>query len=532
MLQRMIPRRASAALAGAAIAVGAGIVLAPAAQAGTVTVTVKCTLPAGQGEFEGPQDITVDLSPAQVEAGGKVKAKVTLGPSPANSTQDLDDINITPMIDLVMHGGATGAVTVTGPSRQVDIRNGQPVPIDPYEGEFFVPANADGKIEFTIARTRTLTEILGGLETPCEVTAGADKVVADVTAGASTGGPATVVGPTGSVYPGSTFALTGANWTPSATPSISLCDAQGGACSGAKLTAPGLAIDAGGKLSGDAALAASGVADGSYQIKVTDGAKEASTPLTVKAFVPTGPRELTATPNKGPVGTTVTLTGKNYKANRVITLQALDATGTNVGNYVTGPRSSLGGEWTGTFTVTDPRTASILAMEGSNATNGTTVPFTVNDDLVQTVSGSVLPGSLAMSQAGAGIDLGSVTLNGTEQTMSGALNQVTVVDARSGNLGWSLTGAVTDLKLADASASIPAGNVSWTPACAAAEGSPSAVVSGSAGSLASAAQLCSQNSAASGVTGGKFTADAAIAVRVPAYAKPGTYTGSLTLSLS
>lgn len=87
---------------------------AAAAAAGTVTPNVHCVLPAGQGEATGPQAMTVELSPAVVEPGGKVHAKVTLGPSPATSQIALEDVPTTISLDLAMSGGATGTVTVRG----------------------------------------------------------------------------------------------------------------------------------------------------------------------------------------------------------------------------------------------------------------------------------------------------------------------------------------------------------------------------------------------------------------------------------
>jgi len=107
-----------------------------------------------------------------------------------------------------------------------------------------------------------------------------------------------------------------------------------------------------------------------------------------------------------------------------------------------------------------------------------------------------------------------------------------VVDARSGNLGWSLTGTMTDLTTPEGG-KIPAGNVSWTPACAASESSPSAVVTGSAGPLGTtAATLCGQAADGAATTGGSFTADAGLTLTTPAFVTPGAYAGTLTLSLS
>lgn len=113
--------------------------------AATVTPTVHCTLPAGQGEATGPQEMTVELSPAVVAPGGKVHAKVTLGPSPATSGLSLEDVPTIPSLDLAMSGGATGTVTVRGAEFTMDIPSGTPIELPPYEGDFLVPASASGR---------------------------------------------------------------------------------------------------------------------------------------------------------------------------------------------------------------------------------------------------------------------------------------------------------------------------------------------------------------------------------------------------
>ncbi|MGR6997780.1 hypothetical protein ACU686_06100 [Yinghuangia aomiensis] len=83
-----------------------------------------------------------------------------------------------------------------------------------------------------------------------------------------------------------------------------------------------------------------------------------------------------------------------------------------------------------------------------------------------------------------------MTLNGEAQTVKTNLNQVTVLDARGGNLGWSLTGSMTDLVAANGTDKIPAGNLSWTPSCAAGTGSLSTVTNGTAGRSAPPRRRC------------------------------------------
>ena len=251
-------------------------------------------------------------------------------------------------------------------------------------------------------------------------------------------------------------------------------------------------------------------------------------PVTVA--VPVNRRTLTLNTTHGVEGDVITATGTGFRPNVDVQLGGWGYDMV-IDNVLV--RSGANGDISGRYTITGYEDT-ILAYEFYDDPATTVrVPFTIGGPekfAEQRITGSILPGSLAMSQAGSGIDLGSVTTSGSDQTITGALNQVTVVDTRTGSLGWALTATATDL--VDGAAEIQAEDMSWTPACAAGEGSPSTVVTGSAGPLGpTAATLCSQT-AAEGTTDGLFTADAALAVEIPAFATPGTYTGTITLSLS
>ncbi len=62
----------------------------------------------------------------------------------------------------------------------------------------------------------------------------------------------------------------------------------------------------------------------------------------------------------------------------------------------------------------------------------------------QKINITVNGGPLTMSREAGEVDLTPVTLNGTEQTATGSLKRVEVIDARGGSTGWSLTGTLTD----------------------------------------------------------------------------------------
>jgi alpha/beta hydrolase family protein len=147
------------------------------------------------------------------------------------------------------------------------------------------------------------------------------------------------------------------------------------------------------------------------------------------------------------------------------------------------------------------------------------------------VRGRIEAGALTATQGADGIKLSDVTLDGKPQTARGALNSVTVKDTRGSALGWELTGAVTDFT-SDTGGSIPGADLSWTPACAVADpASPSTAVAGSAGPVGTGALLCRQTAEPGTVTGGAFTADAALALALPAYLRAGHYTAELVLTL-
>ncbi|MEU8140022.1 hypothetical protein [Streptodolium elevatio] len=521
---------------GALAVAGAVVLTAPSAGAGTITPTVTCVLPAGQGTFTGPQSITLELDKSTVEPGGTISGKVTLGTSPAVSPLAMT-IYATPRIKLNMRGAATGSVTITGPEVRIDVVAGQAPPLEPYTGTFTVPAGATpgGKIEFTPVEMVTDARFAPGVDPPfptvCTAGAGSDATLAEVTIAGGEPADPVLTGPAAPVTVGTAATLSGTGFAPNATPSVSLCDSNGSNCLAERFSANTLAINASGALSGTATLAAS-VTPGSYQVKVSDGTKSATASLTVQAAAE---RKAKVEPASGPVGMQVTVTGTGWTAGKTVYVVGTDDSGIAGPGVVTAVVKA-DGTFTATPTVATASVTKFRVREGISGSSPTVfTPFTVvTGPAPQTQSPTVTftPGDLSMSQAGTGINFGSATLNGEAQRLTAPLNQVTVVDARGGNNGWTLTGAMTDLVAANGTDKIPAGNVSWTPSCAALPGSLSTVTSGSTGPLGStAATLCSQSADPAKATGGKFTADAELALTTPQFAAAGTYTGTLTLTL-
>ncbi|MGR6997779.1 hypothetical protein ACU686_06095 [Yinghuangia aomiensis] len=244
------------------------------------TPTVHCVLPASQGEGTGPQSMNVTLTPTDAAPGTQVHAVVTLGNSPVNSTQTLSNIPTTPSIQLAMSGGATGTVTVTGPTIPISTTSGQPVPIPTYEGDFLLPANAQGAVNFTPLRTDTATVVIGStFHTICDVTSGATSIGTINVQGPGSAQP-TLTAPIGTVRPGYVLNFAGLGWPTGQTPSVTVCPTGGGACVVNPVSNSSLAISAQGQLSGTAKLATTGIPDGNYTVTVTAGVKQASSAIT------------------------------------------------------------------------------------------------------------------------------------------------------------------------------------------------------------------------------------------------------------
>ncbi|WP_436775528.1 WxL domain-containing protein [Yinghuangia sp. YIM S09857] len=534
-LRRLFPRRTVAALATGTLALGGLAVLtAPSASAGTITSTVTCVLPAGQGTFTGPQEITLTLDKTTVEPNGSITGSVTLGPSPAISPVPMT-IYATPRMKLEMRGAATGSVTVTGPETMMEVKQGESPPLPPYSGSFSIPANATpgGKIEFTVVEMVTDARFGPGQDpafpTVCTAGAGSEQTLAEVTVSGGAPADPVLTGPSAPVTVGLPATLSGTGFAPNATPSVSLCDADGSNCLAERFSANTLAIDASGVLSGTATLAPT-LTPGNYVVKVSDGAKSATAPLTAQAAAV---RVAQINPTNGPVGTDVTVTGTGFTPGKFVYVVGADESGIG-GPGVKTATVAPDGTFSLTVTIMQASVTQIRVREGVPSSSPTLfVPFTVTTGPApgtQGVNVAFTPGSLSMTQAGTGIDFGTATLNGQAQRLTAPLNQVTVTDSRGGNAGWSLTGMMTDLTAANGTDKIPAGNMSWAPSCAALPGALSAVTSGSAGPLASSATLCSQ-AADTKATGGRFTADAQITLTTPEFAAAGAYTGTLTLTL-
>ncbi|WP_436775527.1 hypothetical protein [Yinghuangia sp. YIM S09857] len=541
MLRRLMPRRSLAATAtGALTVVGLVVLAAPAAEAAPIEYMSQCvnqTLP--QLPID-PSLTKIEISVEPAKPTYAVGETVTVhwkwlaySNVPLNTpvvTEIAADSTL-PKGQLTLSGAQTTELDVQGERKNAATKLGDPLIITDMKGS--VTLTGAGTVDFTPKQYSTWTMAFGlDSETRCLPVSPPAPIGATITVEPGQVDLPEVEAPGGEVRPGAQIALAGSKFTPNATPQVSLCQADGKDCQLTRFSSNTLVIDNEGKLSGNATLAATGIADGQWVVRVTDGAKEARDTLTVKAFVP-GERTLVAEPSSGPVGTTVKLTGTNWTPNVNVNVAGLDASGSITDNVLTA-RTSPDGNFTLDYPIGNGTVTQIRAREGISSTKRVIIPFTVTTGplpMGQHVDVTLAPGDLSFSQAGDGINFGSATLNGEVQTLQANLNQVTVLDARGGMLGWSLTGTMTDLVAANGTDKIPAGNVAWTPSCAATQGSLSEVANGTPSALGSSpAALCSQ-APANTTTGGEFTADAQMTLTTPQFAAAGTYTGTLTLTL-
>ncbi|MFD4372066.1 beta-xylosidase [Streptomyces sp. NPDC058486] len=235
----------------------------------------------------------------------------------------------------------------------------------------------------------------------------------------------------------------------------------------------------------------------------------------------------------GAPGVRVTVTGAKFTPLAQVTVVAR-AGAAETADRMTVTTDSEGG-FVARLKVNDLATTGIVAYEGGswNAEKGAgPIPYQVVDDTPtppnsQKITATVKAGELSMTQAGDAVSLSAVDF-GQGGAATGALQTVTVKDFRGGPAGWSVTGKVTDFT--GPGGAIGADRLSWTPACVAKEGSPSACTAGTAGPVGTGATLAS--TANGTVTGGEFTVDAQLALDVPAFTAPGAYAGVLTLTLS
>jgi len=249
----------------------------------------------------------------------------------------------------------------------------------------------------------------------------------------------------------------------------------------------------------------------------------------------TNNRAITLSSASGKPGDRVTVTGGNFTAGATVTLAGRSGVAQTADTATVTADGQ--GAFSGSLVVNDKTTTGVVAYEGTSWSDdkgaGPAAYVVIDDTPIpansQKLNTTVNAGTLSMTQAGDTVDLATVDF-GKGGFSRGSLQTVTVKDFRGGVAGWSLTGKVTDFT-GPGGAKIDAAKLGWTPVCVTKTGSPSTCAAGSPGSVGSSGATLA--SAPNGtLTGGEFTVDARLSLNVPAFTRPGSYSGVLTLTLT
>lgn len=497
-----------------------------------VKYNVNCKQATNQANFAWQPRVALELSPEKpyYSVGDVVTVTWRWKDYPRNPQMPgvilLAD-SVTPSGSVQLSGAQTGTVSVNGPKKNPGA--GAPpavVQVSDMTGNFTVTTN--GRIDVTpgdywlklIAQT-----------TPCAVN-GAVAPSSSLQVGIPAPPAPTLGVDPNPVKAGDTVAVSGINWPAvgAGSAAVELCAADGSACDAGAFSANTLAVAPDGKLSGGATLKPT-APQGARKVRVTIGTGTASAPLTVEAPAPNN-RAVTLTPNHGPLGTVVTVHGTGYTPNVDISLAGVDKD-LNPTFDLAFLKSGPDGTFTGQITVTKAQTDQIAAAEGTDINKAVAAKFTVETG--GNTGGEVEPGGFGFKRNGAQdsiIQLSPVLLNGKPQTMTGQLNQIVVQDFRGGTLGWELTGKLSDF-VSDSQGVIPSGEMRWTPACQVVNPeSPSPVLTGAPGTV-NGGRLCAMpaQTEPGRPSGGEFSADAELGLRVPGFQLAGTYKATLTLTL-
>lgn len=264
------------------------------------------------------------------------------------------------------------------------------------------------------------------------------------------------------------------------------------------------------------------VTDGQWQVK-SAGAASTTTSLRV---APSGPVS---------AGTAVTLTASVNPATAAGTVEFRDG-GVKLGTApVAGGSAALttsglaAGSRSLTAVFTPADSAAYLSSTSAAVPLEVTAPSGGGgENGQQKITAVIEGGGLTLELAGTDVTLAGGTLGGTA---TGDLKKATVTDARGDNSGWALVGQVSPFT-GTPGGTIPANQLGWVPSVtkvsgsgAAGAGSPASPGSG----LGTARALCT---AASGASSGVFDCKAGLTLGVPGDTVPGTYTATLTLTLS
>lgn len=546
MVQHKLRRMAAAAACVTAVA-GGGLVMigAPAALAGTVTTTYSCSLTGIAPESEsGALTLT---TPASGTPSSSVDVNFSQPASGTTAPVAITSVTISGT-GSVSGDGTTTTLPFTGSVGPVAA--GAAIPGVSADASLTLPASS-GSVTVTLPTSYTLSLVLTGLGTEAGSCTAASPGSQTITvASQPTVTISSISGQTGTstARPGATVDFTGTGFSPGATVGVSLVPASGGTAI-PLTTNPATITATGGAITGSATIPSS-VAAGAYGLTFSDTSGDL--PEAVSLTILAAP-SCTASPDSGGAGTTTTVSCTGFDPGASVSVQTVNSSGTATSDPVVYATASSSGAVTASYTVNATSTAGIEVTETAPENLSAEAPFSASANsciadqngatggscsISQGATFTVSPGALEMQQTASQIKLSNITLNGTPQTVTGSLNQITVADLRGSGLGWTLNATATNFTGSNGG-SIPASSLTVTPGCApdpaalAAAGVssfPSTVTAGPAATLGSAVTLCSTPAASSG-TGGVFDVTGALSLALPAYLRTGTYLNTITFSL-
>lgn len=173
----------------------------------------------------------------------------------------------------------------------------------------------------------------------------------------------------------------------------------------------------------------------------------------------------------------------------------------------------------------------LLAGAGAAALAGLQAPAASATGVTFTLAG----GSLSISQPSSTATLTGAALGPTGTTMSGALGATTVTDNRGSTAGWTSTIATTAFSDGGTGSLAASTAKAYVPSAITTTGTVTAsaglyVLAGTGLTLSTSAQSFVTGTLALGVNSATFTPY--LAVTVPATATTGTYTGTVTQTVS
>ncbi|WP_328707762.1 hypothetical protein [Streptomyces mesophilus] len=244
--------------------------------------------------------------------------------------------------------------------------------------------------------------------------------------------------------------------------------------------------------------------------------------------VPTVPTTTKLTPNNGGPGTAVTATGVNFAPGPVTCTASLAGVDTDTG---TGTADAAGNATCSLTVTTKADSIRIGATPGKAF-----VWVTPIEGVPHPVDIEVLPGALAIGPAGGlpTLDLGSITINGKSQTVTGTFNAAAVQDFRGGSLGWDVTVTRTPFLNTATGHAMNTAALTIAPTCAVTNpDSPSPCAVGAAGAITDTPkQVASQAPGGEELTGGEFAVGGGASLKLPPFMFADAYQSVVTFSMA